>query len=83
FLAAIVPAALAGALVAPSIPKGSLSLIVSACVAFAGISSLRTPAGKNDSKLAPDTLGGLGAVTGFLSFISGTGGPLICLPLLL
>lgn len=82
FLAAIVPAALAGALVAPSIPKGSLSLIVSACVAFAGISSLRTPAGKNDSKLAPDTLGG-GAVTGFLSVISGTGGPLICLPLLL
>ncbi|MGB7776611.1 MAG: sulfite exporter TauE/SafE family protein [Pseudolabrys sp.] len=83
FLAAIVPAALAGALVAPSIPKGSLSLVVSACVAFAGISSLRTPAGKNDSKLAPDTLGGLGAVTGFLSVISGTGGPLICLPLLL
>lgn len=82
FLAAIVPAALAGALVAPSIPKGSLSLVVSACVAFAGISSLRTPAGKNDSKLAPDTLGGLGAVTGFLSVISGTGGPLICLPLL-
>lgn len=82
FLAAIVPAALAGALVAPSIPKESLSLIVSACVAFAGISSLRTPAGKNDSKLAPDTLGG-GAVTGFLSVISGTGGPLICLPLLL
>jgi uncharacterized membrane protein YfcA len=82
FLAAIVPAALAGALVAPSIPKESLSLIVSACVAFAGISCLRTPAGKNDSKLAPDTLGG-GAVTGFLSVISGTGGPLICLPLLL
>jgi hypothetical protein len=54
---------LGGALVAPSIPKGSLSLVVSACVAFAGISSLRTPAGKNDSKLAPDTLGGLGAVT--------------------
>jgi uncharacterized membrane protein YfcA len=77
FLAAIVPAALAGALVAPSIPKGSLSLVVSACVAFAGISSLRTPAGKNDSKLAPDTLGGLGAVTGFLSVISGTGGPML------
>jgi uncharacterized membrane protein YfcA len=83
FLAAIVPAALAGALVAPSIPKESLSLIVSACVAFAGISCLRTPAGKNDSKLAPDTLGGLGAVTGFLSVIGGTGGPLICLPSLL
>jgi uncharacterized membrane protein YfcA len=77
FLAAIVPAALAGALVAPSIPKGSLSLVVSAWVAFAGISSLRTPAGKNDSKLAPDTLGGLGAVTGFLSVISGTGGPML------
>ncbi|MFY9881938.1 MAG: hypothetical protein WAK39_21465, partial [Pseudolabrys sp.] len=44
---------------------------------------LQSPAGKNDSRLAPDTQGGLGAVTGFLSFISGTGGPLICLPLLL
>ena len=67
----------------PAIPKASLSLIVLACVAFAGFSSLRKPSGKGDSTIAPDTLGGLGAVTDFLSVISGTGGPLICLPLLL
>jgi len=83
FLAAIIPAALVGVLLAPAIPKASLSLIVSACVAFAGFSSLRKPSGKGDSTSAPGTLGGLGAVTGFLSVISGTGGPLIRLPLLL
>ena len=83
FLAAIIPAALVGVLIAPAIPKGSLSLIVSSCVAFAGFSSLRKPSGKGDSPSAPGTLGGLGAVTGLLSVISGTGGPLICLPLLL
>src|SRR5262249_54160129 len=83
FLAAIIPPALVGVLLAPAIPKAALSLIVSACVAFAGFSSLRKPSGKGDSTIAPGTLGGLGAVTGFLSVISGTGGPLICLPLLL
>src|SRR5262245_6016191 len=82
FLAAIIPAALVGVLLAPAIPKASLSLIVSACVAFAGFSSLRKLSGKGDSTSA-GTLGGLGAVTGFLSVISGTGGPLIRLPLLL
>ena len=83
FLAAIIAAALVGVLVSPAIPKASLSLIALACVAVAGFSSLRKPSGKGDSTIAPDTLGGLGAVTGFLSVISGTGGPLICLPLLL
>lgn len=43
FLAAIIPAALVGVLLAPVIPKASLSLIVSACVAFAGFSSSRKP----------------------------------------
>jgi uncharacterized protein len=83
FLAAIIPAALASVLSAPAIPKGSLSLIVSACVALAGRSSLRKPSGKSDPTIASGTLGRLGAVTGFLSVVSGTGGPLICLPLLL
>src|SRR5262249_52026089 len=62
FLAAIIPPALVGVLLAPAIPKAALSLIVSACVAFAGFSSLRKPSGKGDSTIAPGTLGGLGAV---------------------
>jgi hypothetical protein len=43
FLAAIILAALVAVLLAPVIPKASLSLIVSACVVFAGFSSSRKP----------------------------------------
>lgn len=83
FLAAIVPGALAGALSAPWIPAAPLSLIVSACVVFAGISSLRKPAGGDGAILGGGLLAGLGIITGILSAVSGTGGPLIGLPLLL
>src|SRR5215471_3744034 len=83
FLAAIIPGALAGALSAPWIPAGPLSLIVSACVAFAGISSLRKPAGGDAAAFSGGLLAGLGLITGILSAVSGTGGPLIGLPLLL
>src|SRR5262249_18873017 len=83
FLSAIVPGALAGAFAAPVIPAGPLSLLVSACVAFAGISCLRKPAGSGGGLPEPGILAGIGVVTGFLSAVSGTGGPLICLPLLL
>jgi len=82
-LSAIVPGALAGACAAPLVPAGPLSLLVSTCVAFAGISCLRKPAGSGGGLPEPGTLAGIGVVTGFLSAISGTGGPLISLPLLL
>jgi uncharacterized protein len=83
FLCAIVPGAVAGACAAPFIPAGPLSLVVSVCVAFAGISCLRKPAGSGGGLPEPGFLAGIGVVTGLLSAISGTGGPLICLPLLL
>ena len=83
FLFSILPGALAGAFVAPSIPSGPLSLLVSICVAFAGISSLRKPASGGGGLPEPGILAGMGVVTGFFSAISGTGGPLIGLPLLL
>src|SRR5262249_27158776 len=83
FLLAIVPGALAGALAAPVIPAGPLSLIVSACVAFAGISCLRKPASSGGAVSGRGILAGMGLVTGCLSAITGTGGPLICLPMLL
>jgi len=83
FLFAIIPGALVGAFAMPFIRATFLSLIVSVCVAFAGISCLRKPASRGDGIPGPGILGGMGIVTGFLSAISGTGGPLICLPLLL
>jgi uncharacterized protein len=77
------PGGVAGACAAPFIPAGPLSLVVSVCVAFAGISCLRKPAGSGGGLPEPGFLAGIGVVTGLLSAISGTGGPLICLPLLL
>jgi len=83
FLFAIVPGALAGAFAAPSIPGGPLALVVSFCVALAGFFCLQKPASSGGGLPGPGMLAGMGVVTGFLSAISGTGGPLICLPLLL
>lgn len=83
FLAAIIPGAVAGALSAPWIPSGPLSLIVSACVAFAGMSSLRKPAGGDTAEFSGTLLCSPGVITGLLSAVSGSGGPLIGLPLLL
>ncbi len=84
FLIAIIPGALAGAFATPWIPGVPLSLVVSACVAFAGISCLRTqPKSEDGTTIEPGTLTSLGIATGFLSAMSGTGGPLICMPLLL
>ncbi|MGB6350626.1 MAG: sulfite exporter TauE/SafE family protein [Pseudolabrys sp.] len=83
FLGTIIPGAFIGALAAPWIPATSLSLIVSACVALAGLSCLRKPAGNGGVVLKPGVLASAGVATGFLSAMSGTGGPLICLPLLL
>src|SRR5690242_6151608 len=83
FLIAIVPGALAGALSAPWVPAGPLSLIVSTCVAFAGMSSLRKPVDGDGAAFSGGLLAGVGIITGMLSAVSGTGGPLIGLPLLL
>ncbi len=83
FLGTIIPGAFIGAVAARWIPGAPLSLIVSACVAFAGLSCLRNQASGGDTILSPGMLASVGAATGVLSAISGTGGPLICLPLLL
>ncbi len=83
FLGAIIPGAFIGALAAPWIPAVPLSLIVSACVAFAGLSCLREPASGGGLTLKPGVLASVGLVMGVVSAISGTGGPLVCLPLLL
>jgi uncharacterized membrane protein YfcA len=85
FLGMIVPGAIIGALVTPWIPAAELSLVISACVVLAGISCLRgnKSAGTGDNPFHPTILVGMGLLTGLLSVITGSGGPLVCLPMLL
>jgi uncharacterized protein len=84
FLGMIVPGAVAGAWVTPWIPAADLSLVISACVTFAGISCLRgKPSADGGKPFHPAVLTAMGLLTGLLSVVSGTGGPLVCLPMLL
>jgi uncharacterized protein len=84
FLGMIVPGAIAGALVTPWIPAADLSLVISVCVVFAGISCLRgRPSAESGKPFHPAVLIVMGLLTGLLSVISGSGGPLVCLPMLL
>jgi uncharacterized protein len=85
FLGMIVPGAVIGSLVTPWIPATELSLVISACVMLAGLSCLRgnLSAAGGDKPFHPAVLIGMGLLTGLLSVISGTGGPLVCLPMLL
>ena len=67
FLIAIIPGAFVGAFAAPWIPAAPLSLVVSACVAFAGLSCLRERSQKAAiPTIEPGMLTSLGVVTGFL-----------------
>jgi uncharacterized protein len=84
-LGALVPGAVLGTLVTPFIPAAALSIVISVCVVLAGVSCLG--GGKADpvnaKGLGAATLIGLGFGAGLLSVISGTGGPLILVPMLL
>ena len=85
-LAALVPGALMGALAAPPLfrrrrwrPLSPPASCWRDCRAFA----LREPVVANRDGLAPAVLAALGLGAGFLSVISGTGGPMILVPVLL
>jgi uncharacterized protein len=84
-LAALVPGALMGALAAPYIPETALSLFISACIVAAGLFCLRAPKRFAAARAspAPALLIALGIGAGFLSVISGTGGPMILVPMLI
>jgi uncharacterized membrane protein YfcA len=83
-LGALVPGALAGSLVSPLIPTLALSVIISLCVLFAGISCLRiAPPGSGATQFRVTGLAVMGLLCGLISAVSGTGGPLILVPLLL
>ena len=80
-----IPAAFAGAISLAYIPAAAVMLLIAGLMVLAGldalIKSLRTEAGTKTARLAPLTMVFIGGVTGFGSAITGTGGPLILVPL--
>lgn len=77
------PAALAGALAASYATALALELLIAALVIFAGIRALRPAHGEErTSSLSKPGLVGLGLFVGFGSALTGTGGPLLLVPLL-
>ncbi len=85
--AGAMPAAFVGALTASVMPKTSLELCLGLLTAVTGLHSL-----KDQTDPDPDTQGtgqppailvAIGAVTGMLSALTGTGGPLVLIPILM
>src|SRR5262245_50564222 len=84
--AGAMPAALVGALAAERAPSLLLEILIGLLTAASGIQALPArPAGDGarSSELSNPALGSIGAVTGFGSALSGTGGPLILVPILI
>lgn len=81
---AAMPGAYLGALCVSLLPAAWLEAIIAAMVLFSGIHALvrRPPAAGDGSRLSVGGLGLTGAVTGFASAVSGTGGPLVLIPIL-
>jgi uncharacterized membrane protein YfcA len=80
------PGAFLGALLAAHTRGDILLLLVGATVAFAGWRVLRRPASKSenrDVRFAPSLLAGIGAAVGIGSALTGTGGPVLLVPLLM
>ncbi len=83
--AGAVPAAFAGALALPWIPGGLIMALVALLMILAGVDALvktfRKPAPAPPRLPGPGLLVALGFVTGFGSALTGTGGPLIMVPI--
>ena len=79
------PAALLGALAANTMPPGLVMLIVGVLTAGAGLHALIVTRDENEAgrALAPVPLAVIGAVTGCLSALTGTGGPFVLVPVLM
>jgi len=83
---AAMPGALAGSLLASHLSGDLLLMFVGAAVIFAGARSLRRRAAataEDGASLAPPALLAIGAVVGVASAMTGTGGPLLLVPILL
>lgn len=80
----VTPAAFAGALTETATAAHLLEIAIALLLIFAGYNALRTPSGPENGAraLGPAALIVIGVVTGFGSAMTGTGGPLILVPLL-
>ena len=83
--AGAIPGAFAGAAAAAAAPALALELLIALLIVASALHSLRgrTPAGGEPRALAKSALFAIGAVTGIGSSMSGTGGPLVLIPILL
>ena len=84
-IAGAAPGALAGAVLAPLLTSALLSALVAAITVFAGINALRVnPSTQAQNEpWSPPSFALVGVVAGCASALTGTGGPLILVPLLL
>ena len=79
-----IPAAYVGAFLSSVIPSWGLELFIALLIIFAGINSVISQ-GSGDAmerSLKGSSLVGIGAITGVGSSLSGTGGPLVLVPIL-
>lgn len=82
--AGAMPGAFAGSVMVHSVPGPALELLIGVLVILSGVNALRTPGGDSQPQPVPGTgaLVTIGALTGFGSALTGTGGPLLLVPLL-
>jgi uncharacterized membrane protein YfcA len=82
--AGAMPAALAGAWSIHLIDPLVLELAIGSLVLLSGLTALRPPlpAGAQSHSLSRRALAAIGAVTGYASAVTGTGGPLVLVPIL-
>lgn len=84
--AGAMPAAFIGALAADGASPFSLEILIGLLTAASGVHALLARQGNEHSRSKPTSsilLGCIGAITGFGSALSGTGGPLILVPILI
>ncbi len=82
--AAAMPGAYLGAATVAVAPAALLQLIIAALIVFAGVNALGTE-GRHESRVTPLgrlPLAVIGGITGFGSALTGTGGPIILVPIL-
>lgn len=80
----VVPAAFVGALVNASLPASVVLLGLAALTIFVGVHQLRLGAGiTTRTQLGTAALVGIGSFVGFGSALTGTGGPVLLVPILL
>ena len=83
--AGAMPAAVAGAWLSNNVPGSALEFVIGTLTIVSGLQALR---GRADdagraSRLSPFSLVAIGGLTGVLSAITGTGGPLVLVPVML